>query len=298
VRSAIPKPHKGIPRLASELSAQTCAGAYRFGFNGQEKDDEVHGSAGTSLDFGARMYGSREGRFLSLDPLASKFAGQSPYLFAGDNPIYYIDKNGEYKLPPGLQQQYPMLTNLVKNLETIMRSDERLWTQFKENLGLTEEQATEMVKWDSGPTLGVAPLANERKGIEYGRTLAPDGMTILLNEAMIKTMEGQHISEDGVTDQQAAALTFVTLGHEGQHRGEIIRKGRFFAKWKGEIGYRFEKKALGKKYHVDNAGDFKGDHPMLFQRVTDSTTDGVERMEVRPTTIQRDEPAEKKPIGR
>jgi hypothetical protein len=72
----------------------------------------------------------------------------------------------------------------------------------------------------------------------------------------------------------------------------------FFAKWKGEIGYRFEKKALGKKYHVDNAGDFKGDHPMLFQRVTDSTTDGVERMEVRPTTIQRDEPAEKKPIGR
>lgn len=29
---------------------------YRYGFNGMEKDDEVHSGSGTSLDFGARMY--------------------------------------------------------------------------------------------------------------------------------------------------------------------------------------------------------------------------------------------------
>jgi len=36
---------------------------YRYGFNGKEKDDEVKGS-GNSLDFGARMYDSRLGRWI------------------------------------------------------------------------------------------------------------------------------------------------------------------------------------------------------------------------------------------
>ena len=72
---------------------------------------------------------------------------------------------------------------------------------------------------------------------------------------------------------------------------------RFFAKWKGEMGYRFERRAFGKKYHVDNAGDFELEQPGLFQRVTDSTTDRVEPMEIRPTVLERDEP-EKKPVSR
>ncbi len=46
--------------------------SYRYGFNGKEKDDEVKGE-GNSLDFGARMYDSRLGRFLSID----KYAGGS-----------------------------------------------------------------------------------------------------------------------------------------------------------------------------------------------------------------------------
>ena len=47
--------------------------AYRYGFNGKEKDDEVKGS-GNSYDFGGRnIYDSRTGRFNSIDPLYRKF---------------------------------------------------------------------------------------------------------------------------------------------------------------------------------------------------------------------------------
>lgn len=67
---------------------------YRFGFNGKEKDDEVKGSA-NSLDFGARIHDPRIGRFLSLDPSMDEFPFMSPYCFAGNNPIAYIDVNGE-----------------------------------------------------------------------------------------------------------------------------------------------------------------------------------------------------------
>jgi RHS repeat-associated protein len=70
---------------------------YRFGFNGMEKDDEVKGK-GNSLDFGARIYDSRLGRWLSTDPLEKQFPSESPYSFAGNNPIYYIDKDGKKKI--------------------------------------------------------------------------------------------------------------------------------------------------------------------------------------------------------
>lgn len=67
---------------------------YRFGFNGMEKDDEVKG-AGNSMDFGARMYDSRLGRWMSVDPLAIKYPSFSPFNFVLNSPILYVDQNGE-----------------------------------------------------------------------------------------------------------------------------------------------------------------------------------------------------------
>lgn len=69
-------------------------GNYRFGFNGKQKDNEVKG-LGNSLDFGARMYDSRLGRWLSTDPLEIKYPFVSPYSFALNNPIIFIDPSGE-----------------------------------------------------------------------------------------------------------------------------------------------------------------------------------------------------------
>ena len=52
---------------------------YRFGFNGKENDNEVKG-AGNSLDFGARIYDSRLGRWLSCDPSEKKIS-RSKHIF-------------------------------------------------------------------------------------------------------------------------------------------------------------------------------------------------------------------------
>jgi RHS repeat-associated protein len=69
--------------------------SYRFGFNGKEKDDEVYGSTGTSYDFGERMNDPRVGKWLSIDPKASKYPHSSPYASMGNNPLLFIDQNGE-----------------------------------------------------------------------------------------------------------------------------------------------------------------------------------------------------------
>lgn len=70
------------------------AGRYRYGFNGKENDNEVKG-VGNAVDFGSRIYDSRIGRWLSTDPLQSKYPSLTPYHFTGNNPINYIDIDGQ-----------------------------------------------------------------------------------------------------------------------------------------------------------------------------------------------------------
>ena len=67
---------------------------HRFAFNGMEKDDEVKG-IGNSLDFGARIYDPRLGRFLSRDQLESNFVSWSTYTAFLDNPILIKDPTGK-----------------------------------------------------------------------------------------------------------------------------------------------------------------------------------------------------------
>ncbi len=67
---------------------------YRYGFNGKEKDDEVKGN-GNSLDFGARIYDPRLGKWFSLDPLQTKYPYLSPYNFVANSPMIFIDPDGK-----------------------------------------------------------------------------------------------------------------------------------------------------------------------------------------------------------
>ncbi|MEI2673480.1 MAG: RHS repeat-associated core domain-containing protein [Chitinophagaceae bacterium] len=66
---------------------------YRFGFNGMEGDDEIAGNDNV-LDFGARIYDCKLGKWLSGDVYAKLYPQISPYTFAINNPIKFVDPDG------------------------------------------------------------------------------------------------------------------------------------------------------------------------------------------------------------
>ena len=66
---------------------------YRFGYGGNECDNEIKGN-GNLLAFGGYEYDTRLGRRLNLDPASIKYPSVSPYGYSNNSPIVLVDKNG------------------------------------------------------------------------------------------------------------------------------------------------------------------------------------------------------------
>jgi len=61
---------------------------YKFGNKEEQKEWEM-------LDFGQRMYDPAIARFNRVDRFADKYAAFSPYSYAANNPILFVDVNGD-----------------------------------------------------------------------------------------------------------------------------------------------------------------------------------------------------------
>ena len=66
---------------------------YRYGFQGQEKDDEIKG-IGNSLNYKYRMHDPRIGRFFAVDLLTGSYPYYTPYQFSGNRVIDMVELEG------------------------------------------------------------------------------------------------------------------------------------------------------------------------------------------------------------
>jgi RHS repeat-associated protein len=83
------------PTFGSAIESRAFAsGEYRYGFGGHEKDDEVKGS-GNHYSFADYGYDPRLGRRWQIDPKTHKYPWISPYATFNNNPIFFVDINGE-----------------------------------------------------------------------------------------------------------------------------------------------------------------------------------------------------------
>jgi len=79
---------------------------YRYGFQGQEMDDEIKGE-GNSLNYTFRMHDPRVGRFFAVDPLFKSYPWNSYYAFSENRVIDGIELEGlEFSVPDLLRAKF------------------------------------------------------------------------------------------------------------------------------------------------------------------------------------------------
>ncbi len=180
---------------------------YRFGFNGQEKDDEVKGS-GNSVDFGARIYDSRLGRWLTPDPWEYQYSYQSTYASMSNDPIGKID-------PDGKGDYY---ANSGEHLGNDGKSDDKAYVTTKEILKEHTGQDGK-INWD---------MINNNKGTTsitdkfgYKNSQLLQGAAMAYNEGE-ETFEGRSAIVNVLINRTKLGKTFdqVMSGLAGSGKGE------------------------------------------------------------------------------
>jgi len=79
-------------------NAQGAMRNHKYGFNGkEEQDDNISGYQLNWLDFGARNYDAALGRWMNLDPVAEMAPSITPYRYAFNNPLSFVDPDGMYE---------------------------------------------------------------------------------------------------------------------------------------------------------------------------------------------------------
>jgi RHS repeat-associated core domain len=76
-------------------------------YNGKEQQDQViGGTAFRWYGYGARFYNTEIGRFHSIDKMSETTPYITPYRYAFNNPLRFLDVNGNFEMYASQTQQY------------------------------------------------------------------------------------------------------------------------------------------------------------------------------------------------
>ncbi len=212
------------------------ASNYRYAAQGKEKDDEIFNGA---QDFGLREYDNRLGRFFNKDPYSKFFPNKTPYAFAGNSPITFIDENGGFQVVPGVSgvsgKKLKALQKIAKAVSTLANENggnNGFVDAFMTSAGITDRaKALEILSYGSGPIVVVSKDPNIMgnnsgdlsAGKYYGGQADPTKEFVFINDKIISGAAGEKVIQDyDQTELSSKIIGIVTLWHEGIHYADNL----------------------------------------------------------------------------
>ena len=117
------------------------------------------------VDFGARQFDSQIGRSPVQDVLQERYPNEPAYVFAGNNPVYFTDAGGLFRIDPVTARDYPFLAKMIQYYLPLLKDNPIIRASFKRT-GMTDEQFDEMVTYGTGSWItATRPDETKRHGL-------------------------------------------------------------------------------------------------------------------------------------
>lgn len=221
----------------------------KYLYNGKELQNELNLGW---LDYGARMYDPALGRFYKLDRYSSDYMMLSPYNYTANNPINFVDYNGDYIIIHGQDDDGNRYSVMYENGKAYHYSKDKKGNVVKgdEYDGQNKfiEQSVSDLNSIAGTKKGEKRLNDlQNSKSEYGIKEASALPQSRFEESAKGGGTIYYSQGGGILDGVSYSNSSFALGHELQHAWDLDQAGEKY----------FTMQYKGRKYSEKNAVEFE-----------------------------------------